>query len=137
MLSVLTGLVKGLAAPLTTWIEGKQRIQKAKVDNTVRLLESKEAYNAKWEQSGILSSGKVLKVASFSMFSFPMIWALFNPEAVKNYFEVSLASVPDWWVQTWVMITGSIWGISMLRDQAPQMVQGIRRALGKVKEPTT
>ena len=136
MLTALAGFAKGLVKPLTTWIEGKQRIQKAKVDNTVRLLESKEAYNAKWEQQGILSSGKALKWASFGMFSFPLIWLVFDPPGVKVYFE-NLALIPEWWVKTWVGITGSIWGIATLKDIAPSAIKGVRQALGKFKEPAT
>ena len=121
-------------APLTTWIEGQQKIRKTRINNTVRLIESKDAYNAQWEQRGILASGKALKWASFGMFSFPLIWTVPDPEAVRQYFEVSLAAVPEWWVKTWVMMTGSIWGISALKESGPALIKGVRQALGKEKK---
>jgi len=135
MLTALAAVGKALIAPISKWAERREKRLDAENENRVRLLRDKQQANADWEMRGMVASGKALKWASFLMFSFPLIWAAFDPEAVRNYFEVSLAAVPEWWVQAWVMMTGSIWGISMLRDAAPQMVAGLRKAFAKTPPP--
>ena len=116
-------LVKG-------YIEGRKTIQQAKVANEARLLQDTQSNNAKWEMASLTQSGKMLKVMSFAMFSFPMVWAVFDPTQVGVYFE-NLKAVPIWWVQSWVAITGSIWGIATLKDAAPQLISGVKQALRK------
>ena len=131
MLTALAAVGKALIAPISKWAERREKRLDAENENRVRLLRDKQQANTAWEMRGMVASGKTLKWASFLMFSFPFIWAAFDADAVAHYFTVSIAAVPIWWQQAWVMMTGSIWGISALRDAAPQMIAGLRKALAR------
>ena len=125
LLSLGTTIVEGAKGYFTN----RQKIKKAEAENKARLLQDQQTHNASWEMASLAASGKGLKWASFAMFSFPLAWAIFDPAGVATYFNESIDAIPAWWSQAWVAITGSIWGISVLKDAAPQMVGGIRRAI--------
>ena len=134
MLGAIVSLGGSVVNLAKGWLDNRGKVQAAKAENEARLLASVQSHNAKWEMASLASSGKGLKWASFALFSFPLIWAIFDPEGVATYFNESIAAVPDWWVQTYMAASGSIWGISVLKDAAPQLVGGIRDALKKKKE---
>ena len=109
--------------------ENRTKIKAAEAENRARLLQSQQTHNENWEMASLAASGKGLKWASFSMFSFPLAWAVFDPAGVATYFTESIDAIPSWWSRAWVAITGSIWGLSVLKDAAPQLVGGIKKAL--------
>ena len=60
-----------------------------------------------------------------------MIWAAFDPDAVKEYFEVALQAMPQFYIQIVLSMVGGIWGISVLKNSVPALIGGITKAIRK------
>ena len=129
MLGALLSLGSAIVDGAKGYLTNRQKVKAAEADNRARLLQSQQTHNENWEMASLAASGKGLKWASFVMFSLPLVWAIFDPASVATYFNESIDSIPDWWSQSWVAITGSIWGISVLKDAVPHMIGGIKRAI--------
>lgn len=97
------------------WIKGKQGIVKAKAEKTAELIQSKTDNDNLWEMQQINAKDSWLRRGSFLVFSIPMIWAAFDAQAVNEYFTIALAGVPDWYVKSYMMMIGGIWGIAALK----------------------
>ena len=54
----------------------------------------------------------------FIMISLPFIIAWFDPEMVRQYFEISLAVIPEWFQKVFLSITGVIFGVAQLKNVA-------------------
>lgn len=124
-------LLSVLFGGLVDWFKGKQEMKKAAMENKARLLRDKNSNNHEWEMANLLDKDKTLRLMSFLMFAFPFIAAIFNAQAVNEYFTVAVASVPLWWQQMFVAIVGSVWGIASLKNVLPAAVDGIKKALKK------
>lgn len=122
----------------STWLDGRNERQKSKIEmdkaeaeNIARLLRDKESNNSAWEIATLRDKDKLLRRTSFVMFAAPLILAIFDPSAVKEYFHVAIASMPSWWIKTFMGITGSIWGLSSLKNIVPSLLNSFKT--GKVK----
>jgi len=131
----MLGIFTGIATLANTWFEGRNEKQKAKMAmdaaesaNKVRLLASTNEYNKEWEIAQLRDKDKGLRWVSFVIISSPFIVAIFDPDAVNYYFTVALAGVPDWWVKSFMAITGAIWGLSSLKNITPAVLNAFKRA---------
>lgn len=79
-----------------------------------------------WEVAAMQNSGKWLRRVSYALFSFPIVLTGVNPDAGAQLFK-NLDSAPDWYIQTFMIINGAVWGVAELKRFAP----GIRRVLKK------
>jgi hypothetical protein len=129
-------LLKPLSDSFKSWNDGRVKLKEANIavkmaerQNRARLLQSESDHNSEWEMAQIVDKDKWLRRISFAMFSAPFIWALFDPEGVREYFETALASMPEWYVKIFVGMTGAIWGISHLKNGLPAILGGIKKAL--------
>ncbi len=106
-------------------------IKEAVLTNKARLASDTNSNNHDWEMANLEDKDKWLRRISFGMFSAPFIWALFDAEAVKVYFETALASMPEWYVQLFAAIIGGIWGFAALKNSLPALIGGIKNAIKK------
>lgn len=122
----------------STWLTGRNERQKSKIEmdkaeaeNIARLLRDKESNNSAWEIATLRDKDKLLRRTSFVMFAAPLVLAMFDPSAVKEYFDTAIQSMPDWWIKSFMGITGSIWGLSSLKNIVPSLLDSFRK--GKPK----
>jgi hypothetical protein len=120
------------------WNNGRVELKKKKLDiksaiheNTARLLRDENSNNHSWEMANLEDKDKWLRRGSFIMFSAPFIWALFDPIAVKEYFEVALNAMPKWYIQLFAGMVGAVWGMSQLKNSVPALIGGIKNAIKK------
>lgn len=109
------GLVSAGIGLFGEWMKGKQQITKAKAEKVAQLIQSKTDNDHAWEMQQINAKDAWLRRGSFLVFSIPMIWAAFDAQAVNDYFTIALAGVPDWYVKSYMMMIGGIWGIAALK----------------------
>jgi hypothetical protein len=135
----LIELVSGIARD---WISGQQKLQIAKqereqaaVETQTRQIQDEKNANSAWEIAALADSDKWLRRFSFAIFFFPIIWAVFDPNAVARYFNIGLATIPPWYLQTCMTITGVVWGVSSLKNSAPALLSGIKTAVKAWKNP--
>lgn len=100
----------------------KQQTKMAAESNRQRLLLDKESHNHSWEMAELTNSDKWIRRISFAMFTGPFLIAIFSPESVNHYFTIGIASIPEWYKQTYMAITGAVWGISNLKNIVPSIV---------------
>jgi hypothetical protein len=128
-------LLKPVTNIFTSWNDGRVELKKADLDikkaakeNKARLLRDKEGNNHQWEMANLEDKDKWLRRFSFGMFSAPFLWALYDAEAVKIYFEQALAAMPEWYIQLYAYMIGGIWAVSELKNSGPALVGGIINA---------
>jgi len=97
-------------------IKGRQKITAAKAQKTADLIQSQTDNDAAWERTQINHKDRWLRRGSFIVFSLPMVWAAFDAEAVRQYFEVALAVVPEWYQAAYMSMIGAIWGVATLKS---------------------
>ena len=118
----------------STWLKGRNERQKSQIEmdkaeaeNTARLLRDKDSYNSAWEIATLRDKDKLLRRTSFVMFAAPLVLAIFDPAAVKEYFTVAISAMPDWWIKSFMAITGSIWGLSSLKNIVPSLLSSFKK----------
>lgn len=95
--------------------ENARQVEAAVAQNKIRLALSEQEHNQAWEMAALEGRDNWLRRVSFAMWSFPMVWAYFSPEAARQYFGESLAGLPEWYVGGYLAITGAVWGLSELK----------------------
>ena len=131
MIGLIAGLVKPLVGGVVDYVTTGQEIKKAEKENRARLLRDTQSNNAEWEMASLTDKDKWLRRFSFGMFSAPFFWALVDPLAVEQYFNVALSAMPEWYIQMFGAMVGGVWGISALKNTAPALVTGVVKALRK------
>ncbi len=126
---MIIGLITTLATFFTGFFKNRHELAQEKFktkvaieQNRQRLAMAEETHNHEWEMASLKGTGKTLRFVSFAIFAGPFVVAIFSPEDVKNYFDVSMAAVPLWWQQTFIAIIGGIWGLSSLKNIVPAVV---------------
>ena len=131
MIGLIATLVKPLVGGVVNYVQTGQEIKKAEKENRARLLRDKQSNNHDWEMANLSDKDKWLRRISFSMFSAPFVWALFDPLAVEMYFTLALSAMPEWYIQLYAGMIGGVWGIAALKNTAPALVAGIVKAVKK------
>lgn len=118
------------------WNNGRVELKKKHMDiknavaeNKARLLRDVGSNNHEWEMANLEDKDRWLRRISFGMFSSPFIWALFDPDGVKEYFDIALAAMPEWYIQLYAAMVGGVWGFAALKNSIPSIVGGIKKAL--------
>jgi|TARA_R110002153_G_scaffold97193_1_gene231862 hypothetical protein len=109
----------------------RQKIGAAKAENTARLLSDKTSNNHEWEMATLMDKDKWMRRISFCMFTWPFIWVYFDPIGATEYFKILDLHLPEWYKQTYMGMTGGIWGISALKNAVPSLVGGIAKSIRK------
>lgn len=131
-------LIEPISTAFKSWNDGRVKLKEADLDiklaekqNRARLLQSENDNNHEWEMANLTDKDRWLRRFSFGMFSAPFIWALFDPSGVKQYFEIALQAMPEWYIQLYAGMVGGVWGFAALKNSVPAIVGGIKRALSK------
>ncbi len=111
-LGFLVSIGKTLIGDWTAAREAKREVKKAVTENKIRLAQNEQTHNSKWEMMQLEDKDELLQRISFFLLSAPFVVAIFDPLAVRDYFTIALASVPDWYQWAYVSILGAIWGIA-------------------------
>lgn len=129
-------LLKPVTDVFTSWNDGRVKLKEKDLDikmavkeNKARLLRDTGSNNHDWEMANLEDKDRWLRRISFGMFSSPFIWALFDPEGVKEYFDIALAAMPEWYIQLYAAMVGGVWGFAALKNSIPSIVGGIKKAL--------
>ena len=131
MIGLITGLLKPVIGGVVDYVGSEQDIKKAERENKARLLRDTKSNNHEWEMANLTDKDKWLRRISFGIFTFPLIWAVFDPVAVQTYFDIAMNALPEWYVQIVLSMLGGIWGISVLKNSVPAMVGGIVKSIRK------
>ena len=131
MIGLIAGLVKPLVGGVVDYVKTGQEIKKAEKENKARLMRDTASNNHEWEMASLRDKDRWLRRISFSMFSAPFIWALFDPVGVETYFTIALSSVPEWWLELFGAMVGGVWGVSALKNPMPALVNGVVKAVRK------
>ena len=131
MIGIIGSLLGPVIGGVKDYVAGEQEIKKAEKANKARLLRDKQSNNAEWEMANLTDKDKWLRRCSFAMFSAPFFWALVDPVAVEQYFNVALSAMPEWYIQMFGAMCGGVWGISALKNTAPALIGGVIKALRK------
>lgn len=129
-------IFKPITSIFTSWNDSRTKLKEADLkiklaekENRARLLQSESDNNHEWEMANLTDKDKWLRRISFAMFSGPFVWALFDPTGVKEYFEVALAVMPEWYIQLYAGMVGGVWGFAALKNSVPGIIGGIKRAI--------
>ena len=120
-------LGKLLLGGVVDYVKGRQEIARAEAKTRARLIADREKYNADWEMAQLADKDKWLRRISFGLFSFPIIMAYADPQAVKQYFDVALSAMPEWYIKVYLAMVGGIWGVQELKRALPALAAGLRR----------
>jgi len=131
MIGIIGSLLGPIIGGVKDYVKTGQEIKKAEKENRARLMRDKQSNNHDWEMASLADKDKWLRRISFSMFSAPFVWALFDPVGVETYFTIALSSVPSWWLEMYGAMVGGVWGISALKNTMPALVGGVAKALRK------
>tara|TARA_R110002126_G_scaffold64443_1_gene165059 strand:- start:396 stop:791 length:396 start_codon:yes stop_codon:yes gene_type:complete len=129
------GIIGSILGPIIggvrDYVATGQEIKKAEKENRARLLSDKQTHNSEWEMASLTDKDKWLRRGSFTMFAAPFFWALYDPAAVEQYFNVALSAMPEWYIQMFGAMVGGVWGISALKNTAPALIGGVIKAFRK------
>ena len=131
MIGLIAGLVKPLVSGVVDYVKTGQEIKKAEKQNKARLMRDTQSNNHAWEMASLSDKDRWLRRISFTMFSAPFVWALFDPVGVEVYFTIALSAVPEWWLELYGAMVGGVWGISALKNTMPALVGGVVKAVRK------
>jgi hypothetical protein len=131
MFGLLSGIIGPVVSGVKDYVMAGQEMKKAEQSNKARLLRDKNTNNSEWEMAALTDKDKWLRRFSFGMFSAPFFWALVDPVAVEQYFNVALSAMPEWYVQIFCSMCGAIWGLSALKNTAPALIGGVIKAIRK------
>lgn len=95
--------------------ENQAKIENAVTENKIKLAQSEQSHNQAWEMAALEGRDNFMRRMSFVMWSAPFFWALFDPAAVREFFSVTLAALPEWYIGGYMGITGAIWGLLELK----------------------
>jgi len=127
---MIPAIISGISLLAKGWFNNKKAQQKTKLaieENKARLAIEKQSNNAEWEMAALYNSDKWIKRISFIMFSLPFLIAIIFPKAVSEYFTTAISSMPSWYVDTYIAITGSVWGISTLKTPIQQIIGSFKK----------
>lgn len=115
-LTFITGIASEFISDWKQSRENKRKVKTAAAENKARLLQSEQTHNQTWEMAALEGKDTLLQRASFLMLSAPFVVAIFDAQAVHNYFTIALASVPEWYQWAFVAMLGAIWGIAEFKQ---------------------
>jgi len=107
----LGAIFSGLATLISSWFD----IKRAKNENKARLLRDTESNNTAWEMASITHTPTGLRYVSFGIIYLPIIVTVISPEHGARIW-VNLGLVPEHWITGSLMILGSVWGFSEVKN---------------------
>jgi len=112
LFSLGTDIVRGIGEDMKSKRDHKRQVEEAIVKSKIKLAESAESHNQNWELEQIAGKDSLLRRFSFFLLSMPFVIAIVSPESVKQYFDVAISAVPEWYQYAYMAVLGAVWGIS-------------------------
>lgn len=112
---LFASLVSGFFENWKARQEDQREVERAVVENKIRLAQSEQSHNEAWEMAALEGRDNLLRRLSFAAWSIPLVWAAFDAASAEHYFKVALGALPEWYVAGYLAITGAIWGIAELK----------------------
>lgn len=123
------GLVGTIATELVTNWQSRQQDKRDLARSVTEFKQeqarSRDRYNHEWELQALQGSGVWMRRATLALFSWPLFWAYFDPQAVQDYFAV-LEQMPDWYLQAYFGMLGAVWGFIELRNWRAGKAQAVQ-----------
>lgn len=129
ILTTITSLGTMIIGGIKDHFAGKRKVKQAIIENKIRLAQSEQSHNQKWETMQLDNTGwkdDVLFYAFIAMF----VWAGFDPEGSKQFFN-NLNVLPVWFIKTWFWIVASVLGVKKIGDYLPGVISGVKAAMKK------
>jgi len=127
----LSGILGFISKPVTQYIKNKGEIGKAKhvrdlaiIENQARLAMDQQSNNHAWEMESLKGNSQWLRIICFVQLALPLTITCIWPEQGREIF-VNLDVVPPWFVQLYMIVIGSIWGIHEFKSAAPQVIAAV------------
>ena len=125
------GVFDFISKPVTQYIKNRGEIKKAKhtrdlsiIENQARLAQDKESNNHSWEMESLKGNSQYLRIVCFIQLALPLTITCIWPEKGKEIFT-NLEVVPAWFVQMYMIVIGSIWGIHEFKSAAPAVIAAV------------
>ena len=83
IIGLIAGIGKGLFDDWNAKRENQRQIERAVAENKIRMALSEQEHNQAWEMAALAGGDKWLRRMSFFMWSGPLVWAYFSPEAAR------------------------------------------------------
>lgn len=115
LITALTAIASELVADWRQSRENKRKVKSAAAEYRAEQARSSENYRQEWELRALEGGDLWVKRLVLLLFSWPLIWAYFEPMAVEHYFNVTLASLPEWYKGAYLAMLGAVWGLTELR----------------------
>ncbi|MGE4551774.1 MAG: hypothetical protein AB7D57_01600 [Desulfovibrionaceae bacterium] len=129
IVSALTGLVSMAVEGVREHLKGRQEIQKAVVENKIRLAKSESEYNHEWEMRQLTSAGWKDDVLFYAWLAF-FVWSGFDPDGASRVVQ-AWEVLPDWFLEVTFWIVAAVLGVKKIGDNLPGAVRALRGALGR------
>ena len=95
------------------WLEGRRRVQQARVESEVAIQQARATADIDWDRIQAQNSGNSWKDEWFTiLLSIPFIMAFFGPlqDDVARGFEVISTDVPDWYIAAFALAVSASFG---------------------------
>jgi hypothetical protein len=113
--SVLAGVVTELVTDWRASRENQRKIKAAAAEFRQEQARSSENYRQEWELRALEGGDIWPRRLVLALFSFPLVWAYFDPSGVEHYFTVTLNVLPEWYKAAYLSMLAALWGLSELR----------------------
>ncbi|MGE4554351.1 MAG: hypothetical protein AB7D57_14665 [Desulfovibrionaceae bacterium] len=124
VLSIVGDILTSLVGGVRDHIKGKQDIQKAVVENKIRLAKSESEYNHEWEMRQLTNAGWKDDVLFYAWLVF-FVWSGFDPDGASRVVQ-AWGVLPDWFLEVTFWIVAAVLGVKKLGDQLPGTVRAMR-----------
>ena len=94
----------------------KREIKQATSEFRQNQARSDQSHKQAWELRVLEGADIWPRRIILAIFTWPLIWAYFDPAAVQVYFNETLAVLPDWYQKAYMGMLAVVWGLSELRN---------------------
>jgi hypothetical protein len=127
VISAVVELGKLVFGGVINHFKSKQKIKEAVAQNKIRLAQSAQSHNQKWELSQLENAGwkdDILFYAIIGMFA----WSAIDPDASAKVFE-NWKMLPEWFLTITGWLVASVLGVKKLGDYLPALIAGVKGAV--------
>ncbi len=129
---ILLSLLSSLPGQLGSYFKGKQELEKLKVETEKAIEIEKQklaaqiaGYEAETAKNALMATSPVFKYVSYGLLMGPFFIGLLLPELAQKIFA-NLSAMPEWYVQSFMLINFTIWGISASSPVVVSIFQGLQ-----------
>lgn len=115
MFASILELGSTLANGVISCIKGKQELNRAVIDNKIRLAQSTEQYNHEWEMAQLRDQDWFIRRISFILIVAPAFITCFCPSCGEHIFTV-FNTLPHWYTEMFGTIMFAVWGIHAIKN---------------------